>query len=105
MNFIRIYDPLITNDKFPVILVAQLVEHRNGIAEVRVQVPFRSEFSSGPSLPLLLKKRSKLRRVLILKLFPSPVQMKFHKFDHTKLRRFQNLSLEFTHKISALIFL
>ena len=35
------------NDQLPVSLLAQLIEHCTGIAEVMVQIPYRPEFFSG----------------------------------------------------------
>ena len=36
-----------TGDQFPVVLIAQVVKHCTGIAEVLVQIPFRPKFFSG----------------------------------------------------------
>ena len=59
-------------DQLPIRLIAQLVGHCTGIAEVRVRVPFR------PFFRCCLSSIAKLRRSLTLKLFPSAVQMKFY---------------------------
>ena len=65
------------NDHLPVGLIAQLVEHCTGIAEVRDRIPFGPEFFRS-FFRYCLRSIAELRWSLTLKLFQFAVQMKFH---------------------------
>lgn len=76
------------NDRLPVDLVAQMVEHCIGIAELRVRVPFRPEFS-------LLKKYWKTTNITNIKERTAQSQLSFFGLRKKKFKQFTRVVSKF----------